>query len=287
MEITIRSVKAKDLSSLNELYSQSVDNDEYRTQNANIRAYAMYNKDLVKVAIAKDKMIGYIISYVSNPKKAKLYSIFVVDSYRKQGIGKKLLLELQKVISKKFNNIKYLSVRIPEINKDSSSFFHQMDFKTITKINNYRKNDLTFPFTVNNSIIVRQAQKNDLDGIIAIETKCFSEFWQMDKLTFFRIMKNPMNSLNVAFLNNEIVGYNYNTIVGSDGNYVRIATSPEFKRKKVATTLTAIAFSWFNEKHVNQVLLSTYADSSQHNKMYGSWGFKKLDQEEIMAKQFD
>jgi ribosomal protein S18 acetylase RimI-like enzyme len=288
LEYTIRSVKKEDLDSLEELFAQSVQNFEYTVQKNNIRSYVMYNKDLVKIAIQKNELIGFIISYMSTPQKVKIYSLYVSKSNRGNGIGKKLVESLENELSKTISELKYLSVRIPEESQDSSQFFQLMKFKTVTKINNYSKKDLSFPFSVNNSILVRKAQKKDLDGIVSIEIQCFSEFWQIEKKIFARIIESPLNALYVAFLGNKIVGYNYNTLStsGFDGNYVRIASAPNFQRKGIATTLTSHAFSWFKEKHVNQVLLSTYADSSKHNNMYSNWGFKKIDQEEIMAKKY-
>jgi len=291
LESIIRSVKKEDLVLLEELFAQSVESYEFKNQNHNLRAYVMYNKDLVKVAIHKNELLGFIISYLSTPQKIKIYTLFVTPSYRKRGIGKKLFNSLESELSKRYHGLKYLSVRIPEKFEKSSQFFRLMNFKTVTKINNYFKEDLSFPFPIDNSISVRKAQRKDLDGILDIETECFSDFWQIDKMRFSKIMKSPLNSLNVAFSrknSNKIVGYNYNTlsVSGLDGNYVRIATTPNFQRKGVATALTSHAFNWFQKKGVNQVLLSTYADSSQHNKMYSHWGFEKIDQEEIMAKRY-
>lgn len=284
----IRSVKKEDFVSLEELFVQSVGNHEYDIQNSNLRAYMMYNKDLVKVAIHKNELIGFIISYMSTPQKAKIFSLFVSQSYRKRGIGKNLFDSLERELSKRYRDLKYLSVRIPEEYKISSQFFRLLNFKTVTKINNYYKNDLTFPFSINNSLIVRKARKKDLDGMLSLENECFSEFWRMDRKVFSKIMKYPLSVLYVAFWDDKIVGYNYNTLSASglDGNYVRIATDPNFLRKGIATTLTYHAFAWFKEKRVNQVILSTYADSSRHNEMYSYWGFIKIDQEEIMAKVY-
>lgn len=288
MESIIRSVRKEDLASLEELYSQSIGHKEKMILNGNLRTYAMYNKDLLKVAICEGKLIGFIISYMSTPRKAKIYSIYVSPSYRNQGIGKSLLISLEKELLRKYKDLKYLSVRILEEFQFSSQFFHQLKFGTITKINNYYKKDLSFPFTINNSISVKKAQKKHLDGILAIETQCFAEFWQIDKRKFLDIIKGPKNVIFIALLEEKIVGYNYNTlsISGLDGNYVRIATAVDYRKKGIATTLTYHAFEWFKKKGVDQVLLSTYADSSQHNNMYTNWGFKKIDREEIMAKKY-
>ncbi len=288
MKSIIRSVKKEDIVSLEELYSQSIENYENTIQNVNLRAYALYNKDLVKVAIHKNELIGFIITNVSTPQKTKIFSLYVSQAYRNRGIGKNLVTALEKDISKRFRDLKYLSVRIPEEFSDSSQFFQQINFKTISKINNYYKEDLLFPFSINKLIKVRKARKTDLDGILGIETECFSEFWQMNRNKFSGIMNNPQNALFVAFLGNKLVGYNYNTlsVSGFDGNYVRIATALDYRKKGIATTLTSHAFEWYKEKRVSRVLLSTYADSFQHNEMYSNWGFKKIDQEEIMAKKY-
>ena len=288
MEYKIRSVLEEDLVSLEELLAQSVENRKYSSKNGNLRGYILYNKDLVKVAVHKNELIGFIISYVSTPQKVKIYKLFVSQSHRKRGVGKKLFNSLESELSKRISGLKYLSVRIPKKFINSSQFFRSLNFKTITRINNYYKEDLSFPFTVNSSIIIRKAQKRDVNGVLAIETECFSEFWRMDRIKFARIMKYPMSALFVALLDNKIVGYNYNTlsVSGLDGNYVRIATSPNFRREGIATALTSHAFKWFKEKRVNQILLSTYADSSPHNEMYSYWGFIKIDQEEIMAKKY-
>jgi ribosomal protein S18 acetylase RimI-like enzyme len=288
MEIIIRSLKREDLASLEELYSQSIENQKNSIQNINLKAYVLYNKDLVKVAIHNNELIGFIITYMSTPQKIKIFSLYVSQPYRNQGIGKELLTALEKYISKRFDDLKYLSVRIPEEFSISSQFFQQMNFQTVTKINNYQKDDLSFPFSVNHSLKVRKAQKKELDRILEIETKCFSEFWQMSRKKFVGIMRNPQNALLVAFLGKKLVGYNYNTLSASglDGNYVRIATDIDYQRKRIATTLTYHAFEWYKEKRVSRVLLSTYADSFQHNEMYSNWGFKKIDQEEIKAKKY-
>jgi len=288
VEFKIRSVLKADLVSLEELFATSIENHEYTSKNSNLRAYVLYNKDLVKLAFHKNELIGFIISYMSTPQKAKVYMLFVSQAYRKQGVGRELCKSLEKEISERNHDLKYLSVRIPKEFNTSSHFFRLMNFKTITKISNYYKQDLSFPFAVKSSIIVRKAQKRDLGDILDIETDCFSDFWHMDRMKFARIMKYPMNTLYVALVENKIVGYNYNTlsVSGLDGNYVRIATSPNFQKKGIATALTSRAFKWFKKKRVSQVLLSTYADSSQHNEMYSNWGFIKIGEEEIMAKQY-
>ncbi len=74
---------------------------------------------------------------------------------------------------------------------------------------------------------------------------------------------------------------------GTDGQYTRIATHPEFRRRRIGTSLNSKAFQWFEKQDkVQRVVLTTFADSDIHNAMYQGWGFKFLEQEMIMAKIF-
>jgi len=89
-------------------------------------------------------------------------------------------------------------------------------------------------------------------------------------------------------LNGRIVGYNFNAIskLSKRGNYIHIATLPEYRQQGIATSLTSKAFEWFRYQGARSVLLSTFADSQFHNDMYKRWGFTFVDQEIILTKEF-
>jgi ribosomal protein S18 acetylase RimI-like enzyme len=187
-------------------------------------------------------------------------------------------------------NLRYLSVRIPNRFFASEPFFQHMGFDLIAKITNYQKDDLSFPFQPNPNILIRPLKNNDKDllNLTRLEKQCFPDYWQMEKNEFQRLLESETTSFFLAYIKEHLVGYNYNTISASkpEGHYVRIATHPNFRQKYIATSLTAMAFHWFKKHQVKRILLSTYADSPVHNRLYQNWGFKAVGQEIIMAKQY-
>jgi ribosomal protein S18 acetylase RimI-like enzyme len=263
---------------------------EHAFYKSNFYSYITSNSDLIKVSEEPSGLLsGFVIGYISNPQKAKIQALFVSSDYRNQGLGTNLLRSLENYMIAKYPSLRYLSVRIPEEFFSSKSFFLSRNFLPIAKINSYIKNNLDFPFPVNREVSVRKAKKSDIKEIISIEKACFSDYWQMNAEKFKQIMKNSREILFVAIWDKNIVGYNFNAVSRTDqsGNYVRIATRPDLRQKRIATTLTAEAFKWFRLKFVDRVILSTYADSFSHNEMYRKWGFRKNEQEIILARNFD
>ncbi|MFX0084878.1 MAG: GNAT family N-acetyltransferase [Candidatus Hodarchaeota archaeon] len=287
MDFTIRPLKNNEYKSIEELYEQKVGKFTNNMDKENFRRYLNLNIDLIKVAILQTEILGYIIGYQSNVRKSRIYSIYIRPEYRKKHIGSNLIQSLEKTILKQ-SDIEYLSVRIPEAFFNSIDFFRKNKFEIVTLINNYRKDDLNFPFKTNPKTFIRPANIHDTQELLEIEKNSFSPYWRMSYEDFTNRILLERNSFFVATIENKIIGYNYNTLSsnGTDGYYVRIAIHPKYRQKKVSTTLTSNAFNWFKKKRVKRIFLSTYADSEAHNQMYKSWGFKYIDQEIILTKMY-
>jgi ribosomal protein S18 acetylase RimI-like enzyme len=287
MSITIRTLKKKEYLSVERLYEQKVGKFTNNVDRMNFRRYINLNINLIKVAVLQTEILGYIIGYQSNVRKSRIYSIFIRPEHRKKRIGSKLIQSLEKIILKQ-SDIEYLSVRVPEVFFSSIDFFTKNGFEIVALINNYRKDDLNFPSNTNPKAYIRPATIDDTQELVEIEDNSFSPYWRFSYEDFSNRILSERNSFFVALLGNKIIGYNYNTLSsnGTDGYYVRIAIHPNYRQKRVSTTLTSNAFNWFRKKGVRRIFLSTYADSDPHNQMYISWGFKYIDQEMILTKTY-
>ncbi|MFX0124428.1 MAG: GNAT family N-acetyltransferase, partial [Candidatus Hodarchaeota archaeon] len=120
-----------------------------------------------------------------------------------------------------------------------------------------------------------------------LEQVCFSEYWRKTREDFKGEIESKASVLLIALLDGKLVGYNSNSISANriSGHYARIATHPEFRKQRIATSLTVYAFHWFKEQRVQNVLLTTFAESEAHNLMYKKWGFEFEEQELILAKK--
>lgn len=289
VEIQIRNLRDQDFPKLFDLYKHLKSyNENYLVPPNQFHSYIRLNAHLTKVAVLRsEKIIGFIIANRSSSKEAKINAIYVSEEYRKQGTGSRLLMALENDLHQ-YKGIKYLSIRLQYKFLDSSQFFFYRDFNLVAKINNYLKEETNFPSHPNNNLDIRQARREDIKQLLAVEHLCFDEYWRMDKIKFKEVLINPYNVIFIALLNGRIVGYNFNAIskLSKRGNYIHIATLPEYRQRGIATSLTSKAFEWFRYQGAKSVLLSTFADSQFHNDMYKRWGFTFVDQEIILAKEF-
>ncbi|MFX0172332.1 MAG: GNAT family N-acetyltransferase [Candidatus Hodarchaeota archaeon] len=290
MEVEIRVPVKSDFIALERIHIQVTGNFDNSTERENFHSYIQLNYRLIRIAVIKSEIVGYTLGYQVSSRKVRIYSIFVLPQFQGKRIGYKLINSFEKDIVSLYPDLRYLSVRIPQEFFNSVPFFENLGFKHISKITNYETEDLSFPFQPNPNILIRPLEYDEKDflNLTNLEKQCFPEYWQMDKIEFKRLLESETTSIFLAFIDELLVGYNYNTLSASkpEGHYVRIATHPNFRQKYIATSLTAMAFQWFSKHQVKKILLSTYADSPVHNCLYQKWGFKAVGQEIIMAKQY-
>lgn len=291
MKANIQSPTDNDYSKLKHIHVQAVGDFDNLAQESNFMNFVKHNSDSIKIAQVDSMIVGYILGFQENKKKAQINSLYVLPEFQRKNIGSSLVNSLEEEFCLK--KIKFLSARIPRTFFQASLFFKKLGFELITKINIYQKNDLTFPFQPNKEVSVRPIRLNndeDLKRISKLEQLCFSSYWIKEQDEYRKLLESEISSLFLAFTkkSDTLVGYNYNTLSTNSrsGNYVRIATHPKYRLKGIATSLTAQAFKWFRSYKVRRVILTTYADSELHNRIYQNWGFRKISDELIMAKSY-
>jgi ribosomal-protein-alanine N-acetyltransferase len=99
--------------------------------------YETYPKGFI-VAEKDHKIIGFIIGVQMKPEKGKILMLSVLEKYRRQGIGSKLLAEYLKGISNK--KIKKVALEVRTDNKKAIKFYQRYGFKIKKKISEFYQN---------------------------------------------------------------------------------------------------------------------------------------------------
>ncbi len=254
--------------------------------------YANANKNLVLLAIEDKKAIGFIIGYC-NENKNNILTIYVEESERKKKIGSLLVHTL--IQQKK----QLWTVRLRSIDYPIIGFFEKCQFSKITELNLYQKVDINF---TNNSehlphignFEIEVAEAKHIPQLMEIEKNCFDSFWLRSKREWKGIIDDQ--DAIVYILVNEIdnktkriIGFSHNSTNQSngirEGQYIRIAVEPAFRRAGIATRLTIKAFEYFKRNHVKKIYLSTVKKNEQLNQMYKNWGFEYFDSDIILGRE--
>ena len=133
------------------------------------------------------------------------------------------------------------------------------------------------------NIKVRQANTADLKRISEIDEKCFSKPWGIS--TFEADLDDEMKALWVAEADGKIAGYLDAFVLATcDGEVLRIATDPEFRRNKVAHNLLNFMLCYLNLNASPRIILEVRADNEAAIALYKSFGF---NEDGIRPKYYD
>ena len=254
--------------------------------------YANANKNLVLLAIEKKSAIGFIIGF-SYENKSTILTIFVNEEWRKQKIGSLLvdsLIKQKKIL---------WYVRLRSLDYSLIGFFEKCGFRKIWELNLYQKDGISFPIKesshINNGdFIISLANPTHIQKLMEIEKKSFDTFWLKTENEWEAILEDEnaivfILELSIDNERKKIVGFSHNSVNKSngirEGQYIRIAVDPEYRRIGIATKLTEKAFSYFERNDVKKVYLSTVKENEQLNSMYKRWGFKYFDSDTILGRE--
>lgn len=128
-------------------------------------------------------------------------------------------------------------------------------------------------------MIIRNATKNDLQGIFEIEKTAFAP----DNYPIF-VLRQYMDVFPDLFLiatdeNDSILGYIIGGIESSEsmGWILSLAANPNNKSKGVGRRLTDELITKFKTLHLNTVRLTVHPDNIPANRLYEKLGFNKTE----------
>ena len=248
--------------------------------------------DVNAIFIAEDssKLIGYsygTANYNYKTPFGAIVQISVSPSYMKKGIGSTLLNSLIDWFQEK--NLSYARVLIPSRAPQKPLFqlFGKKGFKIVETLNVYKRKVGSFPIGNPPSwlevVDVKDGVKSDtLDQLTTLEEECFNDFWKRSYESFERNIRRAIDEPNeVSFYialspEKKVIGYNYNTysVEFEEGQYVRIAVSPNYRGLGIAHHLTYHAFQWFLRRGAKTIVLTTHESEQYLNIMYQNWRFK-------------
>ncbi len=247
--------------------------------------------------------IGEVYYYLDN--SIHNMGIVIQDKYRGKGYSYKALLELEKVAFEK-NNISELADIIPLDRVSAIKTFKRAGFKEtelakkelvfgkesvgkqliITK-ESYFTNKINL-----NKLIIRNAQKNDIEQIATIKVdgwrNAYSEIIDNEYLNNMSINKEinsysnkySLNDIYVAVLDNEVVGfcrvYNYDESEFEDSEidceireiYVR----PDIKRMGIGGKLFNFVLNHFKSNNKRKMYLGVFKDNYKSRNFYEKMG---------------
>src|SRR5579883_724681 len=150
-------------------------------------------------------------------------------------------------------------------------------FTPFRRLYAYDKFDYEIPTQGNQEVSLSRAQPRDIPTLLALEKRCFEQFWRYDPASFVDIMRTHPYFV-VAELEDQVVGYQFNALDGEFGYLVRIAVHPEFNSRGIGARLMAEAVRFFKSAHVTRIMLNTQEENTHAHRLYEWFGFVRIQQ---------
>lgn len=123
-----------------------------------------------------------------------------------------------------------------------------------------------------NSVIFREMNESDIDGIAEIEKKCFAEPWS--KKMIEDDYKNGLTYYIICEKAGKIVGYGGMWHVINEGHITNIAITPEEQGKGLGGRLMEALIKLAKEKEMIGITLEARVSNSKALKLYEKYGFR-------------
>lgn len=125
----------------------------------------------------------------------------------------------------------------------------------------------------NNNTVIRKAQLSDLDEIVRLEKVCFNDSWSEESLKH-DLEENERALYVVAEVEGKIAGYMNMWCVLDEGQVVRIAVSPEFRRRHIGEKILRSVMEMTGESGAVFWTLDVRTDNIPAIEMYRKLGFR-------------
>jgi [ribosomal protein S18]-alanine N-acetyltransferase len=225
-----------------------------------------------------DSLRGFLLSQTVNPPSAWIggFGVSWTESREYLTLLEMQLEQLEKHLIKR--GVRYLYYSGNDMQNDwLRDVLLVRNFALHRLLYAYDKFDYSVPSTGNHDVKLRPVEKRDIPALLTIEEACFEDFWRYDALSFEDIAATHPYFV-VAELQGIVVGYQFNALDDEFGYLVRIAVHPSANGQGIGVRLMSEAIEFFQQAHVERIMLNTQDDNVRAHRLYEWFGFVRINQ---------
>ena len=126
---------------------------------------------------------------------------------------------------------------------------------------------------IDNSIVIRKMQPDDIEGILKVEERSFSIPWSLKM--FMEEVNNPCAVYYVALSKGIIVAYAGAWFILDEAHITNIAVDPDYRHRKIATGLLSKIMEASRERNIKSLTLEVRESNTSAILLYKQFGFKE------------
>jgi ribosomal protein S18 acetylase RimI-like enzyme len=122
-------------------------------------------------------------------------------------------------------------------------------------------------------VVFREGDLRDLSTVLAVDTRCFDDFWRYDPRHLRRLI--ALQRLVIAEGDGEAIGYTLSTTDHDVASLGRLGVVPEWRRRGVGRMLATEVMRWAGGESAARLNLCTQSDNAAARGLYRILGFRE------------
>lgn len=123
-----------------------------------------------------------------------------------------------------------------------------------------------------NNLILRIMNKNDVDAVYKVEEDCFPDPWSKESIR--QELKNNLARYIVAEIDDQIVGYVGVWFVLDEGHITNVAVHSDYRGRKIGDKLIKELVEICKENNLSAITLEVRTSNVVAQNLYKKYGFK-------------
>jgi ribosomal protein S18 acetylase RimI-like enzyme len=156
-----------------------------------------------------------------------------------------------------------------------TSELRQADFKKVNQVTTLRWRGPQRGDNGPSGLRMKVADAADIDAILAVDRAAFAPLWWYGRDVLRRAL-NLACCFDVAYQDDDCVGYQLSTLRNKRGHIVRLATHPSWQQKGIARRLLSKAIGSLENSGAESVTVNTQEDNQVSLHLYQRFSFQHI-----------
>lgn len=220
------------------------------------------------------QVVGLCLFDLRAPPVARLSAVAVADREEVSDVWQELWLNAEQYLRNRTMQFAYYVGEAPWLLEALAA----QRFSQVNTLITYEKIQDEPLINGQSKARLRPLRPGDLATVAEIDAASFPLLWRYPA-AMLEASLSPRARLVIAELDRRLVGYQLSTQEGNEGQIIRLAVLPEFRRQAVGSQLLADSLAAFRRSQVRRIVLNTQNDNLPAHKLYAKFGFQPTGEE--------
>ena len=226
--------------------------------------------------IEKNGKVQAVLACPQEPPHVAWIRLFVYSGALNLTKAWSLLWEQARDYFSQFGDVKVAAICSQEWFRtvlEQNGFFTRQEIILLERHGHFTGQTHTAP-----DVSIHSMKLEDIPAVVSVDSAAFTPLWQHSQSSFEMAFPQAILA-TVAFLDNQVVGYQISTQTPSGAHLARLAILPAFQRHGIGLALVADLVEQLRRRSINRLTVNTQSNNMASLALYQQAGFVRTGEQ--------